>query len=122
MNSRTKIAAGVVAGLVAGASLMGAAFAAPQATTGAVPAIYRMMGSAVTSATAGIPTVAEMRSFMNGYRTPSGAIDMNRMHADVTSGKIAPPCVNGAKRGTGSSSQSGQSAPGAGYGMMGGSY
>ncbi len=121
MNTRTKIVAGAIAGVVAGATLMGAAFAAPQGLGAAAPAVYRMMGSAVTSAAAGIPTVADMQAFMSRYRTSSGAIDMNRMHADVTGGKVTPPCVSGSRRSAGASS-SGQAAPGAGYGMMGGSY
>lgn len=118
MNNRTKIVAGVVAGLVAGASLVGAAFATPQVSNGAVPAVYRMMGTASASTTAGIPTVAEMQSFMNRYRTSSGAIDMNRMHADVTSGKVTPPCAN---RGTQPSTGTGTGTAG-GSGMMGRTY
>ncbi len=119
MNSRTKIVTGVVAGLIAGASVMGAAFAAPQPLGNAAPAVYRMMESALTSATAGIPVYAEMQSFMDRYRTSSGAIDVNRMHADVTSGRVTPPCLSGRSSGASSSARSGQATPGVGYGMMG---
>lgn len=120
MSSRIKIAGAVAAGLIAGATVMGAALAAPRTLSNQPFVGYRMMGSTVTSATPGIPTIAEMRSFMNRYRTPSGAIDMNRMHSDVTSGKVTPPCLN---RTSGTSTAPGaQTAPRGGFGMMGGSY
>lgn len=122
MNARTRIAAAVTAGLIAGATLMGAALAAPRALTGTPFAGYRMMGSAATSA-AGTPSAADMQSFMNRYRTSSGAIDMNRMHTDVTSGKVTPPCLNGANGASGTSAgPSSQTAPRGGYGMMSGTY
>jgi len=123
MRSRTKLAAAVTAGLIAGATVMGAALAAPPALTNQPFAGYRMMGSTVTSATPGIPTIAEMRSFINRYRSSSGAIDMNRMHSDVTSGRVTPPCLNRANGDSGTSAAPGaQTAPRAGYGMMGESY
>ena len=123
MNSRIKIAAAVTAGLIAAATVMGAALAAPQTLTNRPLAGYRMMGSTVTSATPGIPTIAEMQSFMNRYRTSSGAIDMNRMHSDVTSGKVTPPCLDGANGASGTSAgPSSQTAPRGGYGMMSGTY
>ena len=123
MNSRTKIAAAVTAGLIAGATVMGAALAAPRTLANQPSTRYRMVGSTVTSPTPGIPTVADMQSFMNRYRTSSGAIDMNRMHSDVASGKVTPPCLNGADGASGTSTTPGvQTAPRRGYGMMGGSY
>lgn len=123
MNIRAKIAVGTAAGLVAGASVMGAAFAAPRALLGPATPGYRMMGSATTSGTVGIPTVAEMQTFMQKYRTSSGAVDVNRMHADVASGKVTPPCVDGSTRGAGRSSADPVGPrQGAGFGMMGGTY
>jgi hypothetical protein len=123
MNARTKLVAAVAAGLVAGATLMGAAYAAPKALTNPAVTGYRMMGSALTSVTAGIPTWTEMQSFMNRYRAPSGAIDMNRMHSDVTTGKVTPPCLGGRSGTSGSSATpSALAAPRTGYGMMGYSH
>ncbi len=123
MNTKAKIAAGVVTGLIAGASVMGAAFAAPKALVNAAPAVYRTAGPAVGTAAGEAPTIAAMRSFMDAYRTPSGSIDMNRMHADVTSGKVTPPCANRTSSGRGTSSApSGQSTQRGGYGMMDGTF
>jgi hypothetical protein len=116
MNTKTKIAAGVAAGLIAGTVLMGAAFAAPRALSEPAFSGYRMMGSVGTSSTAIGPTIGQMQTFMNQYRTPSGGIDMNRMRSDVASGKVIPPCVTGLPQGAGPSGTS------AGYVMMGRRY
>lgn len=119
MNTKIKIAGGIVAGLVAGATLMGTAIAAPRATVTPAFGGYRMMTSYDASGTFGVPTIAEMNSFMNRYRTANGSIDANRMRADVTSGKVKPPCVNGTggTRGT-SRSQSSPATPSRGPAMM----
>jgi hypothetical protein len=117
MNIKAKIAAGVVAGLIAGTALMGAAFAAPRARDGSPFNGFRMMGSITASGTVGSPTIGQMRSFMNRYRTASGGIDMNRMHNDVVSGRVTPPCLSGQQRTNGASA-----GTGTGYGMMGGGY
>jgi hypothetical protein len=116
MNTNAKITIGVIAGLVAGTTLVGTAFAAPVALgrmTGAP-----MMGAYRTAVADGSGVFADMQRFMNKYRTQDGRIDMNRMHADVTSGAVTPPHMS-ARTGTGTASQ----APGSnrGYGMMGGS-
>lgn len=92
MNTKLKITAGVIAGLVAGATLVGTAIASPNITGTSTP--YRsMMGSYASTTSTPAPTWSQMQSFMNQYRDASGAIDYTRMHADVTSGKVKPPCV-----------------------------
>jgi hypothetical protein len=116
MNTRAKIAAGVAAGLIAGAALMGAAFAAPRALNAPIFNGYGMMGSLGTSSTAAGPTIGQMQTFMDQYRTPSGGIDMNRMRSDIASGKVTPPCLTGRTQGADSP------GTGAGYGMMGRGY
>jgi hypothetical protein len=119
MNTKIKIAGGILAGLVAGATLMGTAIAAPRATVAPALGGYRMMTSYDASGTFDVPTIAEMNSFMDRYRTTSGSIDVNRMHADVTSGKVKPPCVNGTSGARGSSrSQSLPATPSRGSSMM----
>ena len=54
---------------------------------------------------------------MQQYRTPNGGIDVARMHSDVTSGKVTPPCVNGRSNATGTAGRG--SGTSGGYGMMG---
>ena len=119
MNTRIKIAAGMFAGLIAGTMLVGTAVAAPRMM--ATPAFngYGMMRSLDTSGTFDVPTIAEMNSFMNQYRTANGSIDVNRMHADVTSGKVTPPHMQGAS-GTGNASkaQGGRTSYRRGLAMM----
>lgn len=139
MNTKIKIAAAMVTGLVAGATLVGAAFATPSATTNPTAYGYGMMRSYGSSTTTGTPSIADMNSFMGRYRTSNGSIDFNRMHADVVSGVVAMPHMRGvgatrhmsrnlsgsgsALRGSGMMSGFGTtSGPGAGYGMMGSSY
>lgn len=112
MNPTMKIAAGTVAGLIAGTMLMGAAFASPWRSSVSPSSGYNMMNSIDATGTFQHPSFAEMRTFMDSYRTPSGAIDMNRMHNDVVSGKVTPRHMKGTGRSTGIS--------GRGYGMMGG--
>lgn len=140
MNSKIKIAVAMATGLVAGATLIGAAFAAPQMMTG--PAAngygYGMMRSYGGSAT-GTPSIADMNAFMDRYRVPDGSIDFDRMHADVASGAVTMPytgrSVAGARiprsrsgsgvRLSGSRMMGGTGAIGGyttGYGMMGSSY
>lgn len=115
MNARAKIAAGIVAGLIAGTALMGAAFAAPATPTNARSGGYGMMSGAAPGGS-GHPSVARMQSFMDGYRSSDGSIDMNRMHADVTSGRVTPPC------GRGTVNSDSPAGAGTGYGMMGDRY
>lgn len=94
MNTRLKIAAGVIAGLIAGVTLMGTAFAAP-ALLGTGAGAWTMMTAPAGSASSTYtrwPTIAEMTAFMNRYRTPNGTIDVQRMHSDIASGKVTPPC------------------------------
>lgn len=122
MNTKIKIATGMIAGLVAGATLMGAVIAAPQTREITGLNGYGMMRSFVTSGTFDLPTIAEMNSFMNRYRTSSGSIDVNRMHADVTSGKVTAPCLNGSSGAKGASTgQAGRTPARRGPAMMGGS-
>jgi len=139
MNTKIKIAAAMVTGLVAGATLVGAAFASPVSTTSSTAYGYGMMRSSGSATTTGTPTVADMNTFMDRYRSANGSIDFNRMHADVASGAVAMPHVGGAGAARHMSrSLSGSSSPlrgsgmmsgtstsggsGAGYGMMGSSY
>jgi len=138
VNTKIKIAA-MVTGLMAGATLVGAAFAAPVTATNPTEYGYGMMRSSGSSTTTGTPSIAAMNSFMDRYRSSNGSIDFNRMHADVASGAVAMPHVSGAAAARhmarnlsgqssplrGSGMMSGTSTiggPGAGYGMMGSSY
>ena len=139
MNTKIKIAAAMVTGLMAGATLTGAAFAAPVTATNPTAYGYGMMRSSGSSTTTGTPSIADMNSFMDRYRSSNGSIDFNRMHADVASGAVAMPHVGGvgaaghmsrnlsgsgsALRGSGMMSGFGTTGgSGAGYGMMGSSY
>lgn len=138
MNTKIKIATGMLAGLVAGAMLVGTAVAAPRLMAGTAYNGYSMMGSFDAPATLGRPSIAEMNRFMNRYRTSDGSIDYNRMHSDVNSGKVTPPCLDGASAAKGTSeSQTGQpsqlrgpammngwtsNGSSTGYGMMGSTY
>jgi hypothetical protein len=121
MNTKLKIAGGILAGLVAGATLVGTAFAAPRIMASPAFDTYGMMRSYDTSGTFDVPSIAEMNSFMNRYRTSAGAIDINRMHSDVTSGKVTPPCLDGAARTKSApGSRAGRTSPLLGSGMMNG--
>jgi hypothetical protein len=111
MNTTMKIAAGAVAGMIAGTMLMGAAFASPRVPSGSPFTGYGMMASVTATSALQNPSVAEMQAFMDSYRTTTGAIDMSRMHRDVVSGKVTPPHMS---RGNSTG------ASGRGYGMMGG--
>lgn len=107
MHARVKLALAVAGGALIGASVLGTAFAATSGTT--QPFYGGMMGGITRTASGATSTVyAQMQQFMQQYRTPSGGIDVARMHADVTSGRVTPPCLT---RGAGA-------AAGA-YGMMG---
>ena len=131
MNTKIKIAA-MATGLLAGATLVGAAFASPGTATNPTAYGYGMMRSYGSSVTTGTPSIADMNSFMDRYRSSNGSIDFSRMHADVASGAVAMPHVGGAGAarhmsrnlsGSGMMSGSGStSGSGAGYGMMGSSY
>jgi len=138
MNTKIKIATGMLAGLVAGALLVGTAVAAPRMMANRSYGGHGMMQPFSTSGTFDAPAIAEMNSFMDQYRTSNGSIDVNRMHSDVTSGKVTPQHMRGAS-GTGSApkSQSGRtsyrrgpammqgyapSGSSTGYGMMGSNY
>lgn len=107
MNSKLKIAAGIFAGLIAGSTLMGTAIAAPRAFAPTAP-YGTTRQTASTDTTLGAPSWSEMRSFMNQYRNANGTIDRSRMHRDVTSGKVTPPCLT---RKATSTTQTGQTAP-----------
>ena len=102
MNTRIRIAIGMTAGILAGAMLVGTAVAAPQTPAGTGFTGYGMMRSFNTSGTFDVPTAAEMSAFTNGYRTAGDSIgfsvDFNRMRADVSSGKVTPPCLTGARQ------------------------
>jgi hypothetical protein len=132
MNTKIKILAGMLAGIVAGALLVGTAVAAPRMMTRPAFDSYGMMRSFDASG----PTLAEMNSFMDQYRTAAGSIDVARMHADVTSGKITSPHMwgtpgsapksNGGRASyrRGSSMMRGYTPNGSstGYNMMGSTY
>jgi len=138
MNTKIKIAAGMFAGLIAGTMLVGTAVAAPRMMTTPAFGGYGMMRSFDAEGTFDAPTIAEMNSFMDQYRTSDGSIDVNRMHADVVSGKVTPPHMQGAwGTGSASKSQGGRTSYGrgpammqgyaprgssTGYGMMGSTY
>jgi len=120
MNTKTKIATGTIAGLIAGTTLVGAAFAAPRAMMAPLTGGYGMMRSL---GNAGTTAVADMNSFMDRYRAADGAIDFNRMHADVASGTVTMPHTGtGSRRGTASRSGSGSTSATPGSNMMGGPY
>lgn len=138
MNTKIKIAVGMFISLIAGTMLVGTAVAAPRMMTAPAFGGYGVMRSFDTSGTFGTSVLAEMNTFMGQYRTANGSIDINRMHADVTSGKVTPPHMQGAS-GTSSASKSqggrtsnrrgpammqGYTPSGnsTGYGMMGSSY
>jgi hypothetical protein len=95
MNTKIKIAAGMFAGLIAGSLLIGTAVAAPGMMTSPAYSGYGMMRSFDRPGTFDAPTIAEMNFFMDQYRTSNGSIDINRMHADVASGKVTPPHMKG---------------------------
>jgi len=139
VNTKIKIAAAMVTGLMAGATLVGAAFAAPVTAANPTAYGYGMMRSSGSSTTTGTPSFADMNSFMDRYRSSNGSIDFNRMHADVASGAVAMPHMRGAgaarhmsrnlsgsnsaPRGSSMMSGSGSTGgSGVGYGMMGSSY
>jgi len=134
MNTKIKIATGMFAGIIAGTMLVGTAVAAPRMMTTPGYGGYGMMRSFDPSGTS---VLAEMNSFMNQYRTADGSLDITRMHADVTSGKVTPPHMRGgfgnsstskAQRGRtsyrGPAMMQGVSSNGAptGYSMMGSTY
>ncbi len=95
MNTMIKIATGMFAGLIAGTMLVGTAVAAPRTVSAAGFSGNGMMRSLGASGTFDSSTVAEMNSFMDQYRQADGSIDVNRMHSDVASGKVTPPCAGG---------------------------
>jgi len=120
MKTKIKIAAGMLAGIVAGTMIVGTAFAAPNVLASPAFNGYGMMRSVNTSGTFDVPTIAEMNTFMNQYRTANGSIDVNRMHADVASGKVTPTCLTGnpSTKGASSQSQAGQTSYRRGPAMM----
>lgn len=138
MNTKIKIAAGMFAGLIAGTMLVGTAVAAPRMMTTPGYSGYGMMRSFDTSGAFGTSVLPEMNSFMDQYRTANGSVDVNRMHSDVTSGKVAPPHMWGASGSANASkAQSGRNSyrrgpammqglssevGSAGYNMMGSAY
>jgi|GEM_PF-3012731 len=138
MNTKIKITTGMIAGLVAGTMLVGTAVAAPRMMNTAGYGGYGMMRSLGTSGTFDPTTVAEMNSFMDQYRKADGSVDVNRMHSDVTSGKVTPPCAGRtSSAGQTTTSQGGRrsydrgpammqglwsGANSNGYGMMGSTY
>ena len=138
MNTKMKIAAGIVAGLIAGTMLVGTAVAAPRMMTTPGYGGYGMMRSFDTSDTFDASVLAEMNSFMDQYRRVNGSIDVNRMHSDVTSGTVTPPHMRGESGSANASkAQSGRTSyrrgpammqglssdgDSAGYDMMGSTY
>lgn len=96
MNTNIKIAMGMFAGLIAGTMLVGTAVAAPRMMNTSGFGGYGMMRSFGASGTFEPRAVADMNSFMDQYLTADGSIDINRMHSDVTSGKVTPPHMQGA--------------------------
>jgi hypothetical protein len=95
MNTKIKVAVGTIAGLIAGTMLVGTAVAAPRMMATPAPNGYTMMNTNRTSDTLDRPSIAEMNAFLDRYRTSDGSLDIDRMHADVTSGKVTPPCAGG---------------------------
>lgn len=93
MNTRIKIAAGMLAGLVAGVMLVGTAVAAPMMAGRALNA-YDATRPTYAAAAFDTPSIAEMNAFMDAYRTPAGSLDVSRMRADDASGQATPPCLN----------------------------
>jgi hypothetical protein len=93
MNTKIKIAAGVLAGLIAGVTLVGTAVAAPRMMTAREANGYGMMQATGTSGTYDRATTAEMDAFMSRYVAANGTIDMNRMRAEAASGRFNPPTI-----------------------------
>jgi hypothetical protein len=119
MNTKIKMTVAMLAGIIAGAMLVSTAVAAPRTMSSTAFDGNGMMRSVYGSSTFDRPTIAEMNAFMSGYRTASGSIDVNRMHADVASGRVTPPHmqgVSGAERAT--KSRIGRSAYRRGSTMM----
>lgn len=95
MNTRTRIAVSVIAGLLVATALVGTAFALPRVLGRTAFGPNGMMGAPAFSRTADRPDIEEMQSFMNQYRTADGRIDVNRMRDNVTRGNVTPPCLDG---------------------------
>jgi hypothetical protein len=106
MNTKMKIATGVAAGLIAGATLMGTAFAATRDAADAPYGRWMLPSPADTSSVEASGTYRSMLDFMARYRAADGSYDMFRMMGDVASGAFL-----GHPRGT---------AGTRGYRMMGG--
>lgn len=120
MNTKFKIVAGTLAGLIAGVMLVGTAVAAPRMMTGRALNGYGVTRSPEALRAFDAPTIAEMNAFMDAYRTPAGSIDVGRMRADVTSGKATPPCLRGTSDAKASAPRAGQETARPSTRMMGG--
>jgi hypothetical protein len=102
--------------MIIGTMLVGTAVAAPLMMSGLPRAGYGMM-----RAVSGVPGYGRMLRLMEPYRTADGRFDMGRMMSDVTSGKVAAPCIPGSARAGAAARAPRQAAPRTypGYGMMG---
>ena len=120
MNTKTKLAMGIAASVLAVTAFTGTAIAAPLITEGTVRPAYQTMFSNTTVSGVGAGSlVASMQRFMNQYRTADGRIDVTRMHAAVAAGKVTPPCITGTP-GTSASGAGSGARGGVGYRMMNG--
>ena len=137
MKTRIKIAAGVIAGVIAATTLVSTAFAATRDTVDAPYGRWMLPSRADTSSVDPSGAYRGMLDFMARYRTTDGSYDMFRMMGDVASGVVAPG-HRGPIAGTpgyrmmGGTSYTAPQAPAApldnsaprlrGPGMMGGAY
>lgn len=122
MNTKIKIALAMLVGLLAGAMLVGTAFAVPRMMSLTTDGAYRMMRGFDARDTLARPSAADMNRFMDSYRTSDGSVDYSRMYADVNSGEVTPPCVTGRASARGARTMMGGYDDRAGYGMMGSVY
>ena len=122
MNTRMKIAVGVLAGLVAGVMLVGTAFAVSRMMVAAYTGGYQMMQGYDGRGTNARVSIADMNRFMDRYRISDGSVDYNRMYADVTSGEVTPPCVTGSADARSPRTMMGRYGSDTGYWMMGSPY
>lgn len=129
MQATTRRVVAILTGIAAALVISGVAYAS---TTGVGqrldPTALTPVAETRTDTTAprGVPRVdwQDMWEFMQPYRTPDGAIDMNRMMQDVRTGEVESPCggvtADGTDGDAGDTVRGRTVAPGYGGGMMGG--
>jgi hypothetical protein len=138
MNTKLKFAIAMLGGIVAGVMLVGTAVAVPTMMAGPAFGGVNMMRSSDTSRTFDVPTITAMNAFMGQYRAADGSFAYARMRADVTGGRVTPPCLGrtarakstakvrrgltSKRRGLAMMKRSSAGNSSARYGMMGSTY